>query len=361
MSRLCPALFGACAVGQVYTYYQMCVDDASCVLSQPPAVPQRSRYRHVCSFGRAALMIPSSVLLRELGPREGFQLLDHKVSTEDKLRLIELLSETGVPEIEVTSYVRADRVPQMADAEELVARLPDRASPLYTALYLNPKGFERALASGRLRGLRAWISSSVSESFLRANSNMTFAEEPRRIEEWLSVFSRSGLPLHGVLFSTAFGCGIEGICTATRALERIDQLCTEVERQGGVIKEACLADTVGLGNPQLIREVVRGLRAQRPAIEISLHLHDTRGTGMANVYAGLLEGVGIFECSVGGMGGCPFTPGAAGNVPTEDVAHLCESLGVRTNVSLERYREAACFAETLARHPLPGRFFRSGG
>ncbi|WKZ56415.1 MAG: hydroxymethylglutaryl-CoA lyase [Bdellovibrionota bacterium] len=304
-------------------------------------------------------MLPKTVTIRELGPREGFQLLPHTVSTADKLRLIELLVRTGVPEIEVVSFVRPDRVPQMADAEEIVTQLPDLgSSTIFTGLYLNPKGFQRSLQSKRLL-TRGWIASAVSESFLRSNANITFQEEESRIREWVALFQTSGVGLHGLLLSTAFGCAIEGPISVAQALGRLSRLLDQVQAAGDLPSEICLADTVGLGDPEQVRSLIQGVRTLSPAARITLHLHDTRGTGMANVYAGLLEGVDCFECSVGGVGGCPFTPGAAGNVPTEDVAYLCERLGIATGVDLRAYSEAARFVETLAQHPLPGRFYKS--
>ncbi len=300
--------------------------------------------------------LPQQVTIREVGPREGFQILPKAYPVEQKLKLIEALARASVGQIETTSFVRPDRVPQMADAEELVARLPASPGVEFTALYLNQKGFERAEQSGKLRN-RGWLYTSPSSSFLKANSNTTIDESVAAVREWAALFRKHGKGVSGLMVSNAFGCAFEGKVTASAVASLVERFAAACEAAGERIGEVCLADTVGMGSPKSVRECVAAVRAL--GFTVSLHLHDTMGLGLANVYAGLLEGVSVFETSVGGMGGCPFTPGAAGNVATEDVVYLCHEMGIKTNINLDRLCEAAQLAEFILGTPLPGRVYRA--
>lgn len=307
------------------------------------------------------MSFPERVYLRELGPREGFQTLPQVIPTSSKLELIRLLGLAGLPEIEITSFVRPDKVPQMADAETLVQQFTKQPGVRYTALYLNPYGFERAEATQRLSN-DGWIYIAASETFLKRNNNVTIAETIAKIPEWLALFKRFGKPLHGVMISTAFGCNYEGPVSQSRVLDILSQVQAQLDLEGvGEPVEISLADTMGWGTPLKVRQLVAAVRERFAGSEVSLHLHDTRGSGMANVYAGLEEGVRIIDCSVGGMGGCPFAKGAAGNVPTEDVAFLCQELGIQTGVSLDSLCRAARYAESIVGSPLPGKLYKSWG
>jgi hydroxymethylglutaryl-CoA lyase len=307
-------------------------------------------------MSKPAEMLPSEVLIRELGPREGFQIHSAVIPTEKKLELIAKLVAAGLRSIEVTSFVRPDRVPQLADAEQVVAGLPATAGATeFTALYLNQKGFQRAEATGSLRNL-CWLYTAASNSFLQANSNVSIDAALAAVPEWLRTFNAAGKALHGLVISTALGCEIEGEIRPARVIELVERYLAACEAEGSHISEVCLADTVGRGTPATVREAVRGVRALGP--NVSLHLHDTRGLGMVNVYAGLLEGVSIFETSVGGLGGCPFTPGAAGNVPTEEVVSLCEGLGIKTGVDVLKCCAAARTAEKMLGSALPGKLYK---
>lgn len=303
-------------------------------------------------------MLPKRVMIREVGPREGFQTHPLAVSIEHKLRLLSLLSATGVKEIEITSLVRADKVPQMADADELIRRYERVSGVRYTALYLNPRGFLRGESTGRLDN-SGWLYLAASEEFLRRNANLSVEQAIAQIPEWLQAFSQVGKPVHGVMLSTAFGCSFEGEISRERMMDVLRR-CEECLRaHGSTFREVCLADTMGWGSPREVRARVALVRERFPECAVSLHLHDTRGTGMANVYAGLEEGVELFDTSVGGLGGCPFASGAAGNVPTEDVVFLCEQLGIETGISLERYGEAAHFLAGVIGAPLPGKWYKT--
>lgn len=300
--------------------------------------------------------LPQQLTIREVGPREGFQILKKSFPVEQKLKLIEALVKASVPQIEVTSFVRPDLIPQMADAEELVARLPTAPEVEFSALYLNPKGFERAEQSGKLRN-RGWLYTSPSNTFLRANNNTTVDKSVAAVPDWAAMFRRYGKRVSGLMVSNAFGCSYEGKISAAAVASLVERFAAACEAAGERISEVCLADTVGMGNPKSVRECIAAVKPL--GFTVSLHLHDTMGLGLANAYAGLLEGVSIFETSVGGVGGCPFTPGAAGNVATEDVVYLCHEMGIKTNINLERLCEAAQLAEFIIGTELPGRVYRA--
>lgn len=300
--------------------------------------------------------MPREVLIREVGPREGFQILPRVVPVADRLRLIEALVGAGIRHIEVASFVRGDKVPQMADAEQLVSLLPPTVGAEFTALYLNPKGFERAEKSGRLKN-SGWLYTSPSSSFLKANSNLTVDGSVAQVPEWARIFRAHGKRIDGLMVSTAFGCAYEGSISAAAVVSLVKRFSAACESAGEKLSEICLADTVGMGSPKSVRECILALRPL--GITVSLHLHDTMGLGLVNAYAGLLEGVSIFETSVGGMGGCPFTPGAAGNVATEDLVHLLHELGIKTNIDLDRLCKAAELAQLVTGTELPGRVYRA--
>ena len=299
---------------------------------------------------------PQQILIREVGPREGFQILPKVYPLQQRLQLINALVAASLTQIEVASFVRGDRVPQMADAELLVASLPQAPGVEFTALYLNAKGFERAEQTGRLLN-RGWLYTSPSNTFLHANNNLTVDQSVANIPEWIRLFRAHGKGAYGLMISNAFGCAYEGKIAISTVVSLAERCIAACEASGERPKELCLADTVGMANPRHVKDCVAAIRALN--IPISLHLHDTVGLGLANVYAGLVEGVKIFETSIGGIGGCPFTPGAAGNVATEDVTHLCHELGVRTNLNLDLLCEAARQAEFIIGMQLPGRVYRA--
>jgi hydroxymethylglutaryl-CoA lyase len=300
--------------------------------------------------------LPSSVLIREVGPREGFQILPRVVETENKLALIRALADAGLSEIEVTAFVRPDKVPNMADAEALVAALPSSARCAFTALYLNVKGFQRAEASPTLRN-RGWLYTSSSETFLRSNNNLSIAEALDAVPVWSKEFRDAGKRVYGLMVSTAFGCGFEGVVPPQSVLAVVERYLSALDGLGEKLSEICLADTVGRAHPNSVRACIQLLRPL--GIPVSLHLHNTWGLGLANVYAGLCEGVQIFETSVGGLGGCPFTPGASGNVATEDVVYLCHALGISTSVDLNKLCHAAELAESIVGGPLASSVYKA--
>lgn len=306
------------------------------------------------------MTFPDKVRIREVGLREGFQIMPQPIATEIKVKLLEVLLASGLKEIEVTSFVRSDLVPQMADAEQLARSVDSDLAPRYpnvhfTALYLNPKGCQRAFKFPVLQR-EGWIPIATSETFLQRNSNVTFDQLISLLPEWERVLGSFGKKPHGLMVSTAFGCSYEGDQAKKNLISVLRKVTTHLSHP---ITEICLADTVGLGSPASIRQAVRDVRSLLPGVEVSLHLHDTRGLGMANVYEGLCEGVKVFESSFGGIGGCPFTRGAAGNVATEELVLLFDELGIESGVNSQKILEACKLFEQLVGVPVNSRYFRS--
>jgi hydroxymethylglutaryl-CoA lyase len=299
---------------------------------------------------------PTKIEIREVGPREGFQSFHAVVSTSEKLKLIDALARAGLKEIEVTSFVRPDKVPQLADAEALVNALPAHAEVRYTALYLNQTGFKRAEAAPAIKN-RAWLYASPSKTFLKANNNTTPEEALARVAEWCELFNDHGKDVHGLMVSNAFGCAYEGPIATDVVVKLVNTYQAELARNKQTLREVCLADTVGMGNPDSVEHIVTALAPLK--IPISLHLHDTRGLGLVNAYAGLRSGVTIFESSVGGIGGCPFTPGASGNIATEDLVYMCHALGIQTGIDLASLAKAAHVAQSIMGCALPGRVYKT--
>ena len=303
--------------------------------------------------------LPKRVLLREYGPREGFQMLPQVVPTAQKLELINALAETGIASIEVTSFVRPDLLPQLADAEAVATALQKRPGVKFEALYLNAKGLERARACASLQP-EGCVNIAVSEAFLKNNSNVTLEQAIAAIPDWLRLFRQHQLNFDRLMISTAWGYHVEGKFSTDQALAVVRRALEVIQREGGALSEITFADTTGYANPLTVDELVRAAMVEWPDIALGLHLHDTRGTGMPNVLAGLQAGIMRFDCSVGGLGGCPFAKNAAGNVPTEDVAFLCAEMGIETGIDLERYIACAKLAERIAGRPLPGKV-KDGG
>lgn len=302
---------------------------------------------------------PKKVLLREDGPREGFQMHPDFVPTQEKVKLIDALSTTGISSIEVTSFVRTDLLPQMADAELVAARFEKKDGVRYRALYLNEKGFHRANSCSRL-DLEGSVMIAASERFLKMNNNLTLERAIAGLDAWVGLFHSIGLVFDRIMFSMAFGDGLEGRIPTSKIIEICKSALNRLEELGTCPQEVTFADTAGWANPEGVRRLVGDFQNHWPHIAVGLHFHDTRGLGIANVYAGLQAGVARFDCSLGGLGGCPNVPGASGNVATEEVAFLCEELGIATGLNLEAYIECVKLAEQIVQQPLPGKLARAG-
>ena len=281
----------------------------------------------------------------EVGPRDGLQNEARLVSTVDKLALVERAIATGVRRIEVTSFVNPRKVPQLADADELVALLPARDDVTYIGLVLNRRGAERALDSGRIDELGAVCIST--DSFGVRNQGQTSAEslaEAMAIVAQARAAGRSGQ----ITIATAFGCPFEGEVPLARVVAMAQRAAEAAPR------EIALADTIGVAVPDQVGEaVVRVAEAIAP-IPVRIHLHNTRGTGIANVWAAVQAGVATVDAAIGGLGGCPFAPGAAGNVATEDVVYLLDRSGVATGLTLASVIDGAAWLSGVMGRPLPG-------
>ncbi|TPE47105.1 hydroxymethylglutaryl-CoA lyase [Amaricoccus solimangrovi] len=305
--------------------------------------------------------LPSRVHITEEGPREGFQFEKGEIPTARKIELIDALSTTGIGQIQVVSFVHPKAVPQMADAEAVVAGIAPREGVEFIGLWLNVRGLERAMATGKLH-LEGSIALTASETFLVRNQKRTFADNLAQQREMAAAYKTAGIPITRGSVMAAFGCNFEGRIPVERVVSQVGDILAVAEEQEERITLLNLSDTMGWATPRGIREVVGAVRERYPELEMSLHLHDTRGMGIANACAGLEMGVAHFDACVGGLGGCPFAGNraAAGNVCTEDLVFLCRDLGIETGIDLDALIEVAALAEDIVGHPLPGSV-KSGG
>jgi len=304
--------------------------------------------------------LPASVIINEVGPREGFQIETGPIPTEKKVELINALSRTGLKKIEAVSFVSPKWVPQMADADEVMAQIDRVEGVAYTATYLNKKGLERALANKA--SVEGTLIVAASETFSKKNMNRTTAEMLLAMAEWIETYQSAGIRVKQMDVMTAFGCNYEGYIYLDRVLYLIETVMRIAEEHGEKIEIVKLADTMGWANPEQMKRTIHGIKNKWPHLEIVLHLHDTRGLGLANANAAMQEGVRIFDAAVAGLGGCPFAAvkGAPGNICTEDFAFLCEEQGVATGLDLEALIECARLAERIVGRELPGHLSKGG-
>ncbi len=307
---------------------------------------------------------PKFVEFREEGPREGFQIEKEIYPIEQRVAFIDLLSKTGLTRIQVGSFVSPKYVPQMADTAELFKRIKRQPGVEYTALWLNEKGFDNALSAKDVH-IDARLLFYASDAFSRHNNNCSATEMRERQRDWITLYNKHGFQVESAYVMAAFGCNFEGEIPRTRVLEDfrwIVGLCEETETP---VPNLMVADTMGWGTPETVKRMIDGVREVAPEARIGMHLHDTRGLGIANLYAALSMGVDLFESSVAGLGGCPFAghghARAAGNVCTEDAIFLCHELGIETGIDLEALIAAARNAEKIIGSPLMGRVMHSGG
>lgn len=306
--------------------------------------------------------MPTKVDIQEEGPREGFQIEPGPISTERKIELIDALSETGLHKIQVASFVNPKRVPGWADADDVIRGFKAKEGVVYHALWLNEKGIERAMQhSDRLTHMGS-ISTTASETFMKHNTNRGF-EINREVQRGqIKLYKKYGIPVRRASIMTAFGCNFEGEIAPQLVVDRLKEILNIADEEGTPIEILSIADTMGWAAPNGIKQVVGKVRETWPDKRICLHLHDTRGMGVANVYAGLEMGVDLFDSSVAGLGGCPFAAlkGAAGNVCTEDIVFLCNEHGIETGIDLDALIEVARLAEDIVGHPLPGSIMHAG-
>lgn len=299
--------------------------------------------------------IPSRVDIQEEGPREGFQFEKGPIPTERKIALIDALSETGLKEIQVGSFVNPRRVPGWADVDDVVSGIRRREGVRYTGLWLNERGLQRAIAAPGLF-LKGSITTSASETFMKLNQNRGYTDNERVQHNQVALYKKHGIDYFRGSMMAAFGCNFEGDVPVSRVVAQVEAINRIAAENGVSVDILSLADTMAWATPQSVKRVVGAVRERWPDLRITLHLHDTRGLGIANAYAGLEMGVDSFDASVAGLGGCPFAghKGAAGNVCTEDLVFMCAEMGIETGVDLEKLLDAARLAEQVVGHDLPG-------
>jgi hydroxymethylglutaryl-CoA lyase len=289
-------------------------------------------------------VIPKAVRIREVGPRDGFQNEAETIATTDKVRLIEMLARTGLRRLEVTSFVRADVVPQLADGREVLerAQIPDDIS--VSVLVPNMRGLEAALAvREKIHEVNVFL--SASETHNRHNVNRSVEESLSGLEQVLARATEEGLRCEGVI-STSFGCPYEGYVP----FERVFEIAKRLSVAGAV--EIGFGDTTGMANPVQVGEFFRRAQEEIVGAELTAHFHDTRGQALANVLAALEVGVDSFESSFGQLGGCPVPPGATGNVASEDLVSMLHEMGIETGIDLGELLEAAAAAQEVLGRPL---------
>jgi hydroxymethylglutaryl-CoA lyase len=303
---------------------------------------------------------PRRIKVVEVGPREGFQFEGigdpFRIKIEQKIELIERLSHCGFQQLQIVSFVHPRAVPQMADAEEICRRIRPAPGVALTGIYLNDTGLNRALATPGLTLIPELVL-SASESFALRNQKRSFAEDEAMQRQMATLYQSHGMKVDTGNIMAAFGCNYEGEIPLARVMEKIALLVDIAAAAGGELRHVLLADTMGWANPEQIKKTAVVFNETFPGIELGLHLHDTRGLGIANVYAALTTGVARFDAAVGGLGGCPFAgiTGAAGNVATEEVVFLCKQLGIETGIDLATLVECAKLAEDIVGHKLPGK------
>lgn len=293
--------------------------------------------------------LPQRVSIREVGPRDGLQNED-PIPTDAKVRLIDALSTTGVGRIEAVSFVHPKAIPQMADADEVWQRAAKASDVRYSALVPNTKGAQRALAAGFTE---IEVVVSASDTHNRRNVNRATAESLDDIAALIALLHEAGATAE-VIVATSFGCPYEGDVDPARVAGIVDRVVAD-----GADRVA-FGDTTGMATPRRVRELVTAVRDRQPEVPVLLHFHNTRGTALANLLAALELGITEYDASVGGLGGCPYAPGASGNVATEEVVHMLHDMGIDTGIDLDALIAAAELAERLVDRRLPSGVLRAG-
>ena len=305
--------------------------------------------------------LPKTVHITEEGPREGFQIEKGAIPTARKIALIDALAQTGLDRIQIVSFVNPKAVPGMADADAVVDGIAPRPGVAYTALWLNEKGFERALRHNRLANTGT-IQFAASEKFSIRNQNRTAAQQLASQHNLVGMYQTAGIAIERGSIMAAFGCNFAGDIPVSHVVALVQQILDVAQAHGVTLKYITLADTMAWATPLQIKRVLGTLRERWADLDFALHLHDTRGMAIANAFAGLEMGVGRFDAAVAGLGGCPFAghQGAAGNVCTEDLVFMCNELGIGTGIDLDALIECAKLAEDIVGHPLPGSVMKGG-
>jgi hydroxymethylglutaryl-CoA lyase len=293
---------------------------------------------------------PDRVTIVEVGPRDGFQVEPEFIPTEFKVEVINAIARAGVSKIETSSFVSPKFVPQLADAAEVFAAIDRQPDTRYTALVPNLKGAERALEAGA-DGVRLVMTST--ETYNKKNVGMTIDQSLEVCRQIIDRLRDEPMKVEAVV-ALAFGCPFEGPVSE----DRVSELARRFVDLG--VRELSIADSVGLGNPRRVGSTMARLRSELPGVALSLHLHDTRGLGLANVVAALQAGIDTFDASIGGLGGCPVFPNGAGNIATEDLANLCEEMGISTGVDVEAIQAISRRMQEILGRQLPSRVLLAG-
>jgi len=293
--------------------------------------------------------LPADVTIYEVGPRDGLQNEARMIPTDDKVAFIDALSETGLRAIEITSFVNPRWIPQLADGAEVARRIVRRPGVVYSALVPNRQGLDAAISAG-MREVAVFM--SASETHNKKNVNKTIAATLAAFQDTVPPALAAGLRVRAYV-STVYGCPYEGAVDPAKAVE----LCHALRALG--CYQISLGDTIGVATPRQVRDVLSRVLADIPAAEVAVHFHDTRGTALANILVAVEMGITTIDSALGGLGGCPYAPGASGNVATEDVIYMLEGMGVRTGVNLDKLVEASRLASTLVGHEMPSKYYRA--
>ncbi|ARI75602.1 hydroxymethylglutaryl-CoA lyase [Halobacillus mangrovi] len=290
------------------------------------------------------------IYIQEVAPRDGLQIEDQFLPTDAKVDLVNKLSKTGIDKIEVTSFVSPKAVPNLRDAEEVMKSIDRQRDVTYTTLIPNFRGAERALACA---SDEVNLVASVSETHNRKNVRQSVKASFENFQDIASFLSGTGMAINGTL-ATTFGCPFEGSINEDRVVVLVDRYL-----ELGV-KGITLADTTGMATPKQVYRICQKVRSRWPDIPITLHFHNTRGMGLANVIEGIRAGVDRYDASLGGLGGCPFAPGATGNICTEDLVHMLQFMDYDTNVNLDELIGVSKYLESLLNHEVPGQVMKAG-
>ncbi len=294
--------------------------------------------------------LPDRVFINDVAVRDGFQSEPEFVPTAEKIRLIDRLSKTGLAKIEVTSFVSPKAIPNLRDAAEVMQGIAREPGVIYVALVPNERGCERALAA-KVDEINLVM--SIGETHNLANMRMTCEQSLAQFRSVMQLVRGTALRVNGTV-ATAFGCPFDGDQPVYRALWAAEQYL------GMGMHSITLADTTGMAHPRQVEQATRAFRSAFPEVPLTLHFHNTRGMGLANAMAGVTAGATSFDASLGGIGGCPFAPGATGNICTEDLVHMFESCGIATGVDLDRLLAVAKDLPAIVGHDVPGQVIRAG-
>lgn len=306
--------------------------------------------------------LPKFVSICEEGPREGFQIEKTPISTASKIELIDALADAGLKHIQAVSFVNPKKVPNWADADAVVEGIKARPDVEFTALWLNPRGFERALSHRDKLTLTGSIKIGASEPFMIRNQGTTFEQNLAMQRQQVESYVANDVPVTAIGINSAFGCNFGGEVTVARVLEAVGQAMEIAAEFNVAPKQIRLSDTMAWATPPMIKRFVGAVQDRYPDCQVHLHLHDTRGMAIANAVAGLEMGSDSYDSSIAGIGGCPFAghAGAAGNICTEDLVFLCDEMGIPTGIDIDRVIEAARLAEKIFGRQLPGSVMHGG-